>query len=113
MSITTTTHLNFPGTAASALEFYQSVFGGSVTRATYGDFGMPQEAPGADKLVFGRLDTTDGLRLMAYDIPAQNPAGVSGTAGTTRRDWKKVRSVKVMPFSLRSRAMFLPMVLSM
>jgi len=86
MSITTTTHLNFPGTAASALEFYQSVFGGSVTRATYGDFGMPQEAPGADKLVFGRLDTTDGLRLMAYDIPAQNPAGVSGTAGTTRRE---------------------------
>lgn len=86
MSITTTTHLNFHGTAASALEFYQSVFGGSLTRATYGDFGMPKEVPGADKLVFGRLDTAAGLRLMAYDIPGQDPAGVTGAAGTTRRE---------------------------
>lgn len=86
MSITTTTHLNFRGTAGQALEFYQSVFGGSLTRATYGDFGMPQEVPGAEKIVFGQVETTDGFRLMAYDIPGQDSPGTTVTAGTTRRE---------------------------
>ncbi|NKF33064.1 VOC family protein, partial [Pseudomonas sp. BGM005] len=47
MSIATTTHLNFRGTARQALEFYGAVFGGEVTVATYGDFGMPAGVPGA------------------------------------------------------------------
>jgi len=41
MTLTTTTHLNFRGTARQALDFYRSVFGGEVTAATYGQFGMP------------------------------------------------------------------------
>ncbi|MCC3273558.1 VOC family protein [Arthrobacter zhangbolii] len=86
MSIKTTTHLNFPGTAADALAFYQSVFGGSVTSATYGDFGMPKEVPGAEKIVFGQLEAPDGFRLMAYDIPGQDSADAAATAGTTRRE---------------------------
>ncbi|GAA1357041.1 VOC family protein [Arthrobacter koreensis] len=86
MSISTTTHLNFRGTAGKALEFYRSVFGGAVTAATYGDFGMPQEAPGAGKIVFGQLETADGFRLMAYDIPGQDDSDVTRTAGTTRRE---------------------------
>ena len=40
-------HVNFRGEARAALEFYRSVFGGELTVATYGDFGMPQDAPGA------------------------------------------------------------------
>ncbi|WP_146363943.1 VOC family protein [Arthrobacter yangruifuii] len=86
MSITTTTHLNFRGTAAEALEFYQSVFGGTVTAATYGDFGMPKDVPGADKIVFGQLETADGLRLMAYDVPGQDGTDAAATAGSTRRE---------------------------
>ncbi|MBO0897075.1 MULTISPECIES: VOC family protein [Arthrobacter] len=86
MSITTTTHLNFRGTAAQALEFYRSVFGGSISAATYGDFGMPPEVPGADKIVFGQLATPDGFRLMAYDIPGTDSADGEATAGTTRRE---------------------------
>lgn len=86
MSITTTTHLNFRGTAGPALEFYQSVFGGSLTRATYGDFGMPKEVPGADKIVFGQLETGNGFRVMAYDIPGKDSTDVTETAGTTRRE---------------------------
>lgn len=86
MSIATTTHLNFRGTAYSALEFYRSVFGGRLTTASYGDFGMPKEVPGADKIVFGQLETDDGFRLMAYDIPGQNSADSTETAGTTRRE---------------------------
>ena len=88
MSITTTTHLNFRGDARAALEFYQSVFGGQVTIATYGDFGMPAGAPGAANVVFGQVETEAGFRVMAYDIPGQvgRSAGTAGTAGTTRRE---------------------------
>ena len=71
MSITTTTHLNFTGQARAALEFYQSVFGGSLTIASYGDFGMPADAPGAQNVVFGQVESEGGFRVMAYDIPGQ------------------------------------------
>lgn len=86
MSITTTTHLNFPGTARQALDFYQAVFGGIVTAATYGDLGMPADAPGADKIVFGQLESDNGFRVMAYDIPGQDTADTSTLAGHTRRE---------------------------
>lgn len=86
MSITTTTHLNFPGTARQALDFYQSVFGGTVTAATYGDLGMPAEAPGADKIVFGQVENDNGFRVMAYDIPGQDTTDTFTLAGHTRRE---------------------------
>ena len=85
MSITTTTHLNFRGDARAALEFYQSVFGGEVTIATYGDFGMPAGVPGADNIVFGQAETAEGFRVMAYDIPGQS-GGSAASAGSTRRE---------------------------
>lgn len=85
MTVTTTTHLNFSGDARSALDFYQSVFGGEVTIATYGDFGMPREIPGADKVVFGQIVTDEGFRVMAYDIPGQS-GGSADAAGSTRRE---------------------------
>ena len=85
MSITTTTHLNFRGDARAALEFYASVFGGTTTIATYGDFGMPKEVPGADNVVFGQAETAEGFRVMAYDIPGQS-GGSADRAGSTRRE---------------------------
>jgi len=84
MTITTTTHLNFRGEARSALEFYQSVFGGELIAATYGDFGMPQDAPGAENIVFGQVVNDEGFRVMAYDIPGAPEA--SASAGSTRRE---------------------------
>jgi PhnB protein len=86
MSITTTTHLNFPGTARAALAFYQSVFGGRIISAAYSDLGMPKEAPGADKVVFSQLENEDGFRVMAYDIPGRDDADPSAIAGTTTRE---------------------------
>ncbi len=86
MSIKTTTHLNFPGTARAALEFYKTVFGGTLFAATYGDFGMPKEAPGADKIVFGQVENADGFRIMAYDIPGASATDSVRDAGTTRRE---------------------------
>jgi len=83
MSIHTTTHLNFHGEARAALTFYQSVFGGDLAVATYGDFGMPAGLPGADSVVFGQVESADGFRVMAYDIPGQSGGR---SAGSTRRE---------------------------
>lgn len=85
MSITTTTHLNFRGDARAALDFYQSVFGGQTVIATYGDVGMPKDAPGADEVVFGQLESADGFRVMAYDIPGAT-GGIASATGSTSRD---------------------------
>jgi len=84
MSITLTPHLNFTdGRAREALAFYREVFGGEVAVTTYGQLGMPAELPDADRVVFGRLSGTEGVTLMAYDVPG-------GTApqrqGETRRE---------------------------
>ncbi|PPG37923.1 VOC family protein [Pseudoclavibacter sp. RFBA6] len=86
MSITTTTHLNFTGTARAALEFYAEVFGGEVSIATYAQFGMPAELPGASNVVFGRVYAPNGFRVLAYDTPGQPGEGLAGTAGETRRE---------------------------
>lgn len=85
MSIATTTHLNFRGDARAALELYRSVFGGQVAITTYGDVGMPSDAPGADAVVFGEIETEDGFRVMAYDIPP-HAAGSVEHASSTRRE---------------------------
>ncbi|MGV9558746.1 VOC family protein [Streptomyces sp. NPDC003401] len=86
MTIRTTTHLNFRGTARQALEFYATVFEGRLTVTTYGDVGMPKEVPGADKVVFGQVESRDGFRVMAYDIPGQDDTGITVAAGSTHRE---------------------------
>ncbi|WP_433087227.1 VOC family protein [Dactylosporangium sp. CA-052675] len=85
MTITTTPHLNFRGDARAALEFYQSVFGGHLTVAAYGDFGLPKDLPDADKVVFGQLTADNGFSIMAYDVPSQAPAAAPAAA-TTREN---------------------------
>lgn len=84
MTVTTTTHLNFRGTARQALEFYGTVFAADVSIATYADFGMPAEAPGSDRVVFGQVVNADGFRLLAYDVPGADEA--DSVAGSTRRE---------------------------
>lgn len=89
MALTTTTHINFPGTARAALEFYQSVFGGELHATTYAQLGMPATAPDADKLVFAQLTAESGFRVLAYDIPGRSTAFTGSTArvaGVTETD---------------------------
>ena len=82
MAISTATHLTFAGNARDALDFYRSVFGGHVVVTTYGEVGMPAEAPDAHKVVFGQLLGDDGFCVMAYDVPGR----VEPFTGTTRRE---------------------------
>ncbi|NUR29462.1 MAG: VOC family protein [Catenulispora sp.] len=84
MSLVTTAHLNFHGEAREALAFYQSVFGGQTTMATYGDFGMPKDVPGADNVVFGQVVAENGFRVMAYDVPTPGTDTGPAVGQTTR-----------------------------
>ncbi|WP_216901833.1 VOC family protein [Nocardia alni] len=61
-------YVAFADTARAALEFYRDVFGGTLTVSTFGDFG-DKEAPGAELIMHGQLETPDGFTLMAADTP--------------------------------------------
>jgi PhnB protein len=87
MSYNAVAHLNFDGQARAALEFYRSVFGGEITIATYGDFGMPQDVPGADRVVFGQVEADSGFSVMAYDAPSPaEPSLAAAPASISRRE---------------------------
>ncbi|MEU3599106.1 VOC family protein [Streptomyces sp. NPDC006798] len=73
MSVTTTTHLNFRGSAREALDFYQSVFGGHTVAVTYRDAGNVQNENEADQVMFGQVVADNGFRVMAYDVPSAMP----------------------------------------
>ena len=62
-------YLNFNGNARQALEFYTSVFGGTLNVSTFADFGTPKDAPDAGKVMHGQLETTAGYTIMAADTP--------------------------------------------
>ncbi|GAB3473676.1 VOC family protein [Nocardiopsis coralliicola] len=66
MAVSVTPHLNFRGDARQALEFYQSVFGGELTVASYADTGSTDPAT-ADHVTFGQVAADSGFRIMAYD----------------------------------------------
>jgi PhnB protein len=61
-------YISFSDNAQQAMEFYQDVFGSSLTLHTFGEFGAP-DAPEADKIMHGMLETDGGLALMGSDTP--------------------------------------------
>jgi PhnB protein len=60
-------YLNFNGTARQAMEFYQSVFGGTLNLSTFGDFGA-KDSPDADRIMHGMLETAANYSIMAADV---------------------------------------------
>jgi PhnB protein len=64
-------YLNFRDTARQAMDFYQSVFGGELTRSVFADIPMPAEPGEEDKILHSQLVTGNGLVLMAADVPNQ------------------------------------------
>ena len=73
-------YLNFNGNARQALEFYTSVFGGTLTLSTFAEFGA-QNSSDADRIMHGQLETDAGYTIMAADVTSDMeyhpPAGFS------------------------------------
>ena len=61
-------YISFDGDARQAMEFYERVFGGTLTLNTFGEFGA-QDSPDADKIMHGMLETGSGFTLMGADTP--------------------------------------------
>ncbi|WP_345373334.1 VOC family protein [Frondihabitans cladoniiphilus] len=70
MTVTNTTHLNFRGQAREALEFYHSVFGGSLTAITFAQMGAAEDPAEADQIMWGQVEAPNGFRIMAFDVPS-------------------------------------------
>ena len=67
MSIAVVAHLNFRGEARTALEFYQTVFGGDLTIVSYGDLGSSQVPAEAKQVMWGQVAAENGFKIMAFD----------------------------------------------
>jgi PhnB protein len=61
-------YISFDGNAREALEFYNEIFSGTLTMSTFGEYGQP-DAPEADKIMHGMIETDGGFTLMAADTP--------------------------------------------
>ena len=61
-------YITFRGDAREAMEFYTQVFGGELHLNTFGEYGQP-DAPSADKIMHGMLETPSGFTLMGADPP--------------------------------------------
>ncbi len=69
MSTRLNPYLSFRDAASEAMAFYQSVFGGELTRSTFADFGASEDPAEHDKIMHSMLTTDNGLVLMASDTP--------------------------------------------
>jgi PhnB protein len=62
-------YVSFRDTARQAMDFYQSVFGGELTRSTFAEFHASDDPAEQDKIMYAMLETSNGLLLMASDTP--------------------------------------------
>jgi PhnB protein len=62
-------YLNFNGNARQAMEFYASVFGGTLNMNTFADYGG--QGADADKIMHANLETDAGYALMASDLTSE------------------------------------------
>jgi len=86
-------YISFNGNAREAMEFYESVFGGTLTLNTFGEYGQP-DAPESDKIMHGMLETDQGFTLMGSDTPPGMPpkSGDSITVSLSGDDADELRS---------------------
>lgn len=85
MSVKLNSYVNFNGDAKAALEFYQSVFGGTVKFDTFAGFaekapdsGMMYAPEDAEKIMHASLMGDNGIELMLSDVPSMMPPTTMG-----------------------------------
>ena len=63
-------YINFNGTARSAMQFYKSIFGGTLVMTTYKDGGVPCDPKELDNIMHAQLTGDNGIVFMASDTPS-------------------------------------------
>lgn len=93
MTVRLNPYLNFRGTARGAMEFYHSVFGGTLELSTYGESGVFNDPAEAEKIMHGMLTGDNGIVLMGADLPnsmeytAPSNISLSGDDDALLRGW--------------------------
>ena len=62
-------YLSFRDNAREAMEFYRSVFGGTLQMNTFAEFGASEDPSEADKIMHSMLEADNGIVFMAADTP--------------------------------------------
>ncbi len=86
-------YLSFRDNAREAMDFYESVFGGELTRSTFGEFGASDDPAEQDKVMHSMLVTDNGLTLMGADTPNSMDfsPGSNGTISLSGEDETELR----------------------
>ncbi len=86
-------YLSFRDNAREAMDFYHSVFGGELTRATFGEYHASEDPAEQDKIMHSMLVTDGGLALMAADTPnaMDNTPGTNFSVSLSGEDDAELR----------------------
>ncbi|MEV8180652.1 VOC family protein [Specibacter sp. NPDC078692] len=93
MTVRLTPYLNFRDTAKAALEFYQSVFGGTLAMSTYAEFSMFEDPAESGKIMHGMVSGDHDVVIMGADVPnsmelgANSSVCLSGDDEAVLRGW--------------------------
>ena len=84
-------YIGFTDNARQAMEFYQSIFGGTLVMNTFGEYGT--EGEDADKIMHGQLETDKGYTLMGADTIAgmERDSGSAVTISLSGDDGDELR----------------------
>ena len=98
MTVRLNPYLSFRDNAREAMDFYQSVFGGELSRSTFAELHASDDPAEADKIMHSMLEAPNGLVLMASDTPNSMDVGPGNSSvslsgddeGTLRGYWEKL-----------------------
>lgn len=94
MAVQLNPYLNFRGEAKAAMDLYHDIFGGDLSLNTFGEFSSdehPMDPADADKVMHAQLSGSDGLALMAADVPQSMELSPNGTISLFGDDAEKLR----------------------
>jgi PhnB protein len=73
-------YIHFKDNAREAMEFYKSVFGGTLNVSTFGDYDPSVNPAEANGVMHAQLEASNGIEFMAADTPSHmeyNPGDTS------------------------------------
>ena len=85
-------YLNFREGTRAVMDFYVTVFGGTLNVSTFaGAGGMGLDESEQDKVMHSQLDTDNGLTIMAADVPTYMDVSPNGTVSLSGEDEAELR----------------------
>jgi len=66
-------YLSFKDNARSAMEFYKTVFGGTLELHTFKEYHASEDPSEEDKIMHSMLEADNGITFMASDTPNSMP----------------------------------------